>query len=125
VEGILAVVGFWVCMIAIVMKKPFMAYIEQTKVQQTDASRLMDARVRELEGAVTSLGLNMTELKDSTEFAHKMIIESSKKLADSHQLLLERSLNLIILSKCQMLLKRWSNQHRRPPVNQSLHRPIH
>jgi uncharacterized protein YndB with AHSA1/START domain len=94
VEGILAVVGFWVCMIAIVMKKPFMAYIEQTKVQQTDASRLMDARVRELEGAVTSLGLNMTELKDSTEFAHKMIIESSKKLADSHQLLLESSQKL-------------------------------
>ena len=93
-EGILAVVGFWVCMIAIVMKKPFMAYIEQSKIKQTDASRLMDARVRELEGAVTSLGLNMTELKDSTEFAHKMIIESSKKLADSHQLLLESSQKL-------------------------------
>jgi uncharacterized protein YndB with AHSA1/START domain len=94
VEGILAVVGFWVCMIAIVMKKPFMAYIEQTKVQQTDATRLMDARVRELEGAVTSLGINMSELKESTEFAHKMIIESSKKLAESHQLLIESSQKL-------------------------------
>jgi uncharacterized protein YndB with AHSA1/START domain len=94
VEGILAVVGFWVCMIAIVMKKPFMAYIEQSKVQQTDASRLMDARVRELEGAVASLGTNMSELKESTEFAHKMIIESSKKLAESHQLLIESSQKL-------------------------------
>jgi uncharacterized protein YndB with AHSA1/START domain len=81
-------------MIAIVMKKPFMAYIEQSKLQQTDASRLMDARVRELEGAVTSLGINMTELKESTEFAHKMIIESSKKLAESHQLLIESSQKL-------------------------------
>jgi uncharacterized protein YndB with AHSA1/START domain len=91
VEGILGVVGFWLCMIVIVMKKPFMAYIEQIKIQQTDASRLMDARVRELEGAVASLGTNMSELKDSTEFAHKMIIESSKKLTESHQLLLESS----------------------------------
>jgi uncharacterized protein YndB with AHSA1/START domain len=90
-EGVLAILGFWLCMIAIVMKKPFMAYIEQMKVQQNDATRLMDARVRELEGAVSSLGTNMSELKESTEFAHKMIIESSKKLAESPQLLIESS----------------------------------
>jgi hypothetical protein len=35
-EGVLAILGFWLCMIAIVMKKPFMAYIEQMKVQQNE-----------------------------------------------------------------------------------------
>ena len=90
-EGILAVGGFWLCMIAMVLKKPFMAYIEKSKEQKTQSDNLLDARVQQLEQAVATLGGNMSELRETTEFAQKMMIESSKKLTESHQLLIESS----------------------------------
>jgi uncharacterized protein YndB with AHSA1/START domain len=98
-EGILAVGGFWLCMIAIVLKKPFMAYIEKVKVQKSETENLMEARVQQLEQAVSTLGGNFTELKETTEFAQKMMIESSKKLTESHQLLIESANRLVAAQK--------------------------
>ncbi|HEY9760626.1 MAG TPA: SRPBCC family protein [Oculatellaceae cyanobacterium] len=98
-EGILFVGGFWICMIAIVLKKPFMAYIEKAKVAKSSTENLMEARIQQLEHAVSTLGGNFTELKETTEFAQKMMIESSKKLTESHQLLIESSNRLVAAQK--------------------------
>ncbi|HEY9682260.1 MAG TPA: SRPBCC family protein [Oculatellaceae cyanobacterium] len=98
-EGILFVGGFWVCMIAIVLKKPFMAYIDKAKVAKGGTENLMEARIQQLEHAVSTLGGNFTELKETTEFAQKMMIESSKKLTESHQLLIESSNRLMAAQK--------------------------
>jgi uncharacterized protein YndB with AHSA1/START domain/uncharacterized protein YqcC (DUF446 family) len=95
-EGILAVGGFWLCIILAVMKKPIMAYIEKAKLQRNQDMSNVLARVEQLEQQVTTLGGNFSELKETAEFAQKLLIESSKKLADSHQLLIESSQRLAL-----------------------------
>lgn len=94
-EGILAVGGFWLFLIALVMKKPIMTYLENKKsrgVEETD-SRMME-RVNALEGSMVTMGKDIQEMKDTSEFAHKLMIDSAQQIAEAHKLLSKNSQDL-------------------------------
>lgn len=101
-EGILAVGGFWLFLIAIVMKKPLMAYIENRKGKGESAieANLLD-RVSALEGSMVTMGKDIQEMKDTSEFAHKLMIDSAQQIAEAHKLL---SKNASELAEAQQLL---------------------
>jgi uncharacterized protein YndB with AHSA1/START domain len=87
-EGILAIVGFWVCMIALALKKPMTAFIElkRTKAAEGEGSKLAE-RVQQLESAVVTMGKDIQEVKDTSEFAHKLLIDSAQQIAEAHKLI--------------------------------------
>ena len=85
-EGFVAISGFWLCMLLIVLKKPVMAYIEKSKISNTDVDAL-NKRVEQLEGAVATIGKDVQEVKDTSDFAHKLLIDSAQQIADAHKLL--------------------------------------
>ncbi|MBA3858178.1 MAG: hypothetical protein C0507_14835 [Cyanobacteria bacterium PR.3.49] len=94
-EGILAVGGFWLFLIALVMKKPLITYLENKKskgVQEAD-SKLME-RVHALEGSMVTVGKDIQEMKDTSEFAHKLMIDSAQQIAEAHKLLSKNSQDL-------------------------------
>src|SRR5689334_15939323 len=84
-EGVLAVLGFWLFWIAVVLKKPLMAYIERTKVVTQDSA--LTERVQHLEGSIVTMGKDLQEVKDTSEFAHKLLIDSAQQIAEAHKLL--------------------------------------
>ncbi len=87
-EGILAVAGFWIVMLAIVMKKPLMTYLENKKAKGvSDADANIIERVQNLEGSMVTMGKDIQEMKDTSEFAHKLMIDSAQQIAEAHKLL--------------------------------------
>jgi uncharacterized protein YndB with AHSA1/START domain len=86
-EGVLAILGFWIFMIAIVVKKPLMAYLEKSKEASKDLNSPLADRVNQLESAVVTMGKDIQEVKDTSEFAHKLLIDSAHQIADAHKLL--------------------------------------
>ena len=101
-EGILAVGGFWLVMLAIVVKKPIMAYLETKKAKGlSDADANILERVNALEGSMVTLGKDIQEMKDTSEFAHKLMIDSAQQIAEAHKLL---SKNAQDLAEAQKLL---------------------
>jgi uncharacterized protein YndB with AHSA1/START domain/predicted nucleic acid-binding Zn-ribbon protein len=83
---IIAVLGFFTFWIAVIMRKPLMAYIEQSKVAHKDVTALSE-RVQQLEGSIVTMGKDIQEVKDTSEFAHKLLIDSAQQIADAHKLL--------------------------------------
>jgi uncharacterized protein YndB with AHSA1/START domain/predicted nucleic acid-binding Zn-ribbon protein len=85
-EGIIAVLGFWIFLLAIIAKKPLMTYLEQSKEANKDLTALTQ-RVQQLEGSVVTIGTDIQEVKDTSEFAHRLLIDSAQQIADAHKLL--------------------------------------
>lgn len=101
-EGILAVAGFWIVMLALVMKKPLMTYLENKKAKGvSDADANILVRVQNLEGSMVTMGKDIQEMKDTSEFAHKLMIDSAQQIAEAHKLLTQ---NAHDLSQAQKLL---------------------
>jgi uncharacterized protein YndB with AHSA1/START domain len=101
-EGILAVAGFWIVMLAIVMKKPLMTYLETKKAKGvSDADANILSRVQNLEGSLVTMGKDIQEMKDTSEFAHKLMIDSAQQIAEAHKLLTQ---NAHELAQAQKLL---------------------
>ncbi len=88
-EGIIAVAGFWLCMIIIAAKKPMMAYIEKTKMQPFKETEILAQRVQQLESLVSTLNTQLLETRENSEFTQKLLIESAERLAQAQQLLIE------------------------------------
>jgi len=97
-DGIIAILGFWVFWIAWLLKKPLMAYIEQNKVVNKDVSTLSE-RVAQLEGSIVTMGKDIQEVKDTSEFAHKLLIDSAQQIADAHKLLTNNAQQMADASK--------------------------
>lgn len=77
-EGILAVGGFWIFMIALVLKKPLSTLIEKSKLSP-DALELTD-RVQRLEALVSKMSMEQNQmhseiagLREEAEFSMKLI----------------------------------------------------
>jgi uncharacterized protein YndB with AHSA1/START domain/outer membrane murein-binding lipoprotein Lpp len=100
-EGILAIGGFWLCVLLAIMKKPLMAYIEKSKVQESQDVKAISQRMQQLESAVATMGKDVQEMKDTSEFAHKLLIDSAQHIAEAHRLL---ALNAQQLANSQTLL---------------------
>ncbi len=106
-DGTIAIIGFWIFVIAIVMRKPLITYLERGKKPVEIESRGSDAlteRVQQLEGIVSKLTDYVSELKDGTAYAQQMLIESAQKLDEAQNLLLESS------EKTQMMLESMSQE---------------
>lgn len=101
-DGTIAIIGFWIFVIALVMRKPLVTYFERGKKPAEIESRGSDeltARVHQLEGIVSKLTDYVSELKDGTACAQQMLIESAQKLDEAQNLLLESS------EKTQLMLE--------------------
>jgi uncharacterized protein YndB with AHSA1/START domain/cell division protein FtsB len=105
-EGIIAVLGFWIFLLAIIAKKPLMAYIEQSKVANKDVAALTQ-RVQQLENSVVTIGTDIQEVKDTSEFAHRLLIDSAQQIADAHKLLTQ---NVQQMADAKKLLDIQANQ---------------
>ena len=93
-DGTIAIIGFWIFVIAIVMRKPLITYLERGKKPveiESSASDALTERVQQLEGIVSKLTDYVSELKDGTAYAQQMLIESAQKLDEAQNLLLESS----------------------------------
>ncbi len=86
IEGILAIGGFWLIILVLVLKKPISSLIERSKVQDAEVAALGE-RIKNLEGmlaAVTEdcnrVNLELGELKQSADFSHKLLSEHQRSL---------------------------------------------
>jgi uncharacterized protein YndB with AHSA1/START domain/outer membrane murein-binding lipoprotein Lpp len=86
-EDVLAIGGFWLCIIIAIMKKPLMAYIEKSKMQESQDVKAISLRMQQLESAMATMGKDVQEMKDTSEFAHKLLIDSAQHIAEAHRLL--------------------------------------
>lgn len=97
-EGTIAVLGFWIFVIAMVLKKPLMVYLEQRgkpsgqpgKLESPELN-LLTERVSQLEGMISTLSNQMHEMKESTEYSQRMLIESAQRMGEAQEQLLESS----------------------------------
>lgn len=92
-EGIIAVLGFWLVCLAIVLKKPAMAYIEKSKWSDKQVSEIKE-RIHQLESALVTIGKEVQDSKDTSEFVHKLLIDSAQQIADAHRLLVRHAQKL-------------------------------
>jgi hypothetical protein len=83
VEGILAVGGFWAVLLAIVLKRPIndlvQAFITH-RLQPADKLEIeqLKTKIAELENQVSGMTMQMIEMKDSHDFALKLLADSEK-----------------------------------------------
>lgn len=82
-EGILAVGGFWAVLLAIVLKRPIndlvQAFITH-RLQPADKLEIeqLKTKIAELENQVSGMTMQMIEMKDSHDFALKLLADSEK-----------------------------------------------
>jgi len=84
-EGELAIFGFWFFMILVILRKPVMAYLEKHKTVPDKEVQTLSARVQQLESVIGTLTKDMLEMKDTTEFAQKLLTESSAQVSTLSQ----------------------------------------
>lgn len=92
VTGILGVLGFWIFVIALVLKKPLMVYLEKNKDAASSGGPGIDAvteRVQQLEGIVSQLTTQVGELKDNAEYSQRLLIESAQRMEEAQAVLIE------------------------------------
>ncbi len=82
-EGIIATIGFWAVVLALVLKRPindivqaFIAHRMQpaTKIEIEQ----LKSKIVDLENQVSSMTMQMIEMKDSHDFALKLLSDSEK-----------------------------------------------
>jgi len=84
-DGILAVTGFWIFWIIVIMRKPFTAYLEARKTLPNKEVEALSERVLQLESVIGTLTKDMLEMKDTTEFAQKLLTDSSLQVSSLSQ----------------------------------------
>ena len=84
-EGILGVIGFWLFMILFVLKKPLTEYLDRQKTVPNKDVEQLSERVLQLESVIGTLTKDMLEMKDTTEFAQKLLTDSSKQVSTLSQ----------------------------------------
>ena len=83
-EGIIAVTGFWAVILAMVLKKPInevvQAYI-QNRMQPATKLEIdqLKTKIADLENEVSAMTMQMIEMKDSHDFALKLLSDSKAK----------------------------------------------
>jgi uncharacterized protein YndB with AHSA1/START domain len=103
-DGILAVGGFWLCMILLVMKKPMMTYIEKHKTQTVKEIEALREQVRHLESTVIAMGKELSDVRETSDFTHHLLTENANEAIESHRLLTEHSANAGAKTNSQKLI---------------------
>jgi uncharacterized protein YndB with AHSA1/START domain len=89
-EGFLAIGGFWLVILVAMLKKPLMQYIVKSKAQESKDVIELKARVLQLEGALATMSKDVLEMKDTSEFAHKLLSDSAQQVANISRLLADK-----------------------------------
>lgn len=87
--GILAIGGFWLFLILLVLKGPVTRYLDKQKPTESADVKALTERINQLEAIVASMSKDMLELKDTTEFAHKLLTDSSREVSNLNKSLAE------------------------------------
>jgi hypothetical protein len=83
VEGIIAVTGFWAVLLALVLKRPINDLVQAIITHRLQPSskpeiEQLKAKISELEMQVSGMTMQMIEMKDSHDFALKLLADSEK-----------------------------------------------
>jgi hypothetical protein len=83
VEGIIAVTGFWAVVLAVVLKRPIndivQAFISHRMQPATKIEiEQLKSKIVDLENQVSSMTMQMIDMKDSHDFALKLLSDSEK-----------------------------------------------
>lgn len=82
-EGIIAVAGFWTVILALVLKRPINDLVQAFITQRMSPANKLEVeqlktKIAELENQVSSMTMQMIEMKDSHDFALKLLAEADK-----------------------------------------------
>lgn len=86
---ILAVGGFWLCMIALILKRPLTTVIMRNQAQESKDVKALKARLSEIESVMATMNKDVFEMKESSDFANKLLITSAHQIAEAHKMLIE------------------------------------
>jgi len=90
--GILAIAGFWLVILVAMLKGPITKYLEQKTPNDSAEVKALNERITHLEAMMASMSKEMLELKDTTEFAHKLLTDSSREVSNLNKSLAEGGL---------------------------------
>jgi len=90
--GILAVGGFWLVVLVAILKGPITKYLETKTPTDSAEVKALNERITHLEAMIASMSKEMLELKDTTEFAHKLLTDSSREVSNLNKSLAEGGL---------------------------------
>ncbi len=90
--GILAIGGFWLFLFLVVLKGPVTNYLDKLKPADSPDVKALTDRINQLESIVASMSKDMLEMKETTEFAHKLLTDSSREVSQLNQRLSEEGL---------------------------------
>ncbi|MBX9573473.1 MAG: SRPBCC family protein [Candidatus Obscuribacterales bacterium] len=101
IEGILAIGGFWLVILVLVLKKPISTLLEQSKVRQAEIAALND-RIQKMEGLLASVtedcnrvNHELGELKQTADFSHKLLREHQRSLESIQSAQLAQSVKIL------------------------------
>lgn len=82
-EGIIAVTGFWAVVLALVLKRPIndvvQAFISHRMQPATKLEiEQLKTKIADLENQVSGMTMQMIDMKDSHDFALKLLSDSEK-----------------------------------------------
>lgn len=83
VEGIIAVTGFWAVVLALVLKKPINEIVQAFITHRMQPATKLEieqlkTKIADLENQVSGMTMQMIEMKDSHDFALKLLSDSEK-----------------------------------------------
>ncbi len=82
-EGIIAVGGFWAVILALVLKRPINDLVQafvthRMQPAKTHEIEELKSKVAELENQISGMTMQMIEMRDSHDFAFKLLADSEK-----------------------------------------------
>ena len=82
-EGIIAVSGFWAVLLALVLKRPINDLVQAFITHRLQPSskpeiEQLKSKIAELELQVSGMTMQMIEMKDSHDFALKLLADTEK-----------------------------------------------
>jgi len=85
-DGTIAILGFWLCILTIIVRKPIMKMIEQKQLTSGDVTK-MEERCQKLEKCVSDVSAELIrvakeldEIRNSSDFSYKLLLQQQANL---------------------------------------------
>jgi uncharacterized protein YndB with AHSA1/START domain len=85
-EGVIAILGFWLCMIILVLRKPVIKMLEAKKVEGADTAKFeercqkLEQTVSDVSGELIRVARELDEIRNSSEFSYKLLLQQQANL---------------------------------------------
>lgn len=85
-DGIVAILGFWLCILTLIVRKPIMKIIEQKQMTGGDATKLeercqkLEACVSDVSGELIRVAKELDEIRSSSDFSYKLLLQQQTNL---------------------------------------------